>query len=147
MILLTLYLIFKYSGYCKPKRRNRKAQIQLARMPTVTAAPAKTEKQRQQESKKQARIAQAELDIGHYSERLETFTIMHRDATQILQAAQEQVNRDKELSRYGAQSRKIVASHIRDRDRAQKTVLSYAAQIHAAQIKVAQAESILNQTE
>ena len=143
MILLTLYLVFKYSGHY---RKRRKAQIvPLARSPAT--APAKTEKQRQQENRKQAKIAKAELDVGHYSERLETYTIMHRDATKLLDIAQAQVDRDKEMSRYGAQSRKIVNAHIRERDRAQKAVLSYAAQIHAAQIKIAQAESILNQTE
>lgn len=159
---MILYLLLKFLGLVKPKRRRRKRAVSVtirtaqrkhpAQYPAklerdIERERARAERAERLEAKRAAQIEQAELDAPFYESQLDDYTRLHRDVQRLYEAAQSEVDKDDELNKYGAVvSIKTYSKHIAARDRYKKAVLMYERQIHAAQKNLDKARRTLNQT-
>lgn len=145
-MILTLWLIFifwafKYYRPTKPKHKAPPgltvAQIERQRKQAEKDLIAAEKQHRQQE--------QALADIGHYSEQLNALYTMQRDTMHLLDTAQQEVDTDTALNKFGAVIPvKIASKHIRERDRYQKALLTLNNQIHTAEKKRTAAQQIID---
>lgn len=154
---MILYLLLKFIGLIKPKRRRTKRSVTVTINKRAAQDPSKlrrdTERERaraeraeRMEAKRAAQVEQAELDAPFYESQLDDYTRLHRDAQRLYEAAQSEVDTDNELNQYGAVvSIKTYSKHVAMRDRYKKAVLMYERQIHATQKNLDKAKRILNQ--
>lgn len=159
---MILYLLLKFIGLIKPKRRRPKRSVTITIKTAQRKQPAqdpsklrrdsereraRAERAERMEAKRVAQIEQAESDAPFYESQLDDYTRLHRDAQRLYEAAQSEVDTDDELNKYGAVvSIKTYSKHVAARDRYKKAVLMYERQIHAAQKNLDKAKRTLNQT-
>ena len=141
MIIISWFLLM-YLYYKTRKRGSRKKKASVTVIQATTKQP--TQAQIDRKAKKAAQIEQAESDVGHYTEQLNTLYKMQRDAIRTRDKAQEEVDTDNELNRYGAVvSFKTMRRHIAERDREEKKLLTINNQIHSAEKQLAKAKRTL----
>lgn len=140
MIMISWFLLMYL--YYKTRKRSKKRRTKVTVIQATTKQP--TQAQIGREKWKQAQIEQAESDIGHYTEQLNTLYKMQRDAIRTRDKAQEEVDTDNALNQYGAVvSFKTMRRHIAERDREEKKLLTINNQIHSAEKQLAKAKKIL----
>lgn len=124
------------------RSRTPYATIQPAR-PDRT--PAQAERERQNALKRQAAIEQAQSDIGHYNDLLQTEYARLNDLQRLYDKAQKEVDRDEQANKFGAVvAFKVARKHITERDRALAKLSTCKNKIHTYNARLRKAETMLN---
>ena len=148
MIALSLYLCFvawRIAVHCrKRKPKTTTYQTPQRTQAQIRADQARAEREQAKRERQLEQIEQAEIDAPFYESQLDDFVRMHRDALQVYDAMQKEVETDQALNKHGAVvSIKTASRHIAQRDRALKSVLQYERMIHSTQAKLDKANRIL----
>lgn len=142
-MILTLWLIFILWAfkYYRPPKPKHKAPPGLTAT-QIERNRKQAEREQAATEKRQAKIRQAELTIGHCMEQLEMLTTMHRTASAELDKAIETVKTDKIFQ--AARTQKVTEKHLKELEKAQQKVFNLNAKITAYQIKLDKAQNIIN---